>query len=173
MTNKKVLITGITGMVGSHLADYLLKNTDWIIFCMCRWRSLFDNIKHLIPRIERKDRIDLIYGDINDYISLQNVLEISKPDYVFHLAAQSYPKTSFTSPIDTFNTNIIGTAKLLEAIKKYAPKSIINVCASSEVFGRVSKDKLPINKRKLAFFNFILLLIFLDRIIILFGITNL
>ena len=143
---KKALITGITGMVGSHLADYLLKNTDWIIFGMCRWRSPFDNIKHLIPRIERKDRIDLIYGDINDYISLQNVLEISKPDYVFHLAAQSYPKTSFTSPIDTFNTNIIGTAKLLEAIKKYAPKSIIHVCASSEVFGRVSKDKLPINE---------------------------
>ena len=50
---------------------------------MCRWRSPLDNIKHLIPRIESKDRIDLIYGDINDYISLQNVLEISKPDYVF------------------------------------------------------------------------------------------
>ena len=146
MINKKVLITGITGMVGSHLADYLLKNTDWIIFGMCRWRSSFENINHLIPRIERKDRIDLIYGDINDYISLQNVLEISKPDYVFHLAAQSYPKTSFSSPVDTFNTNILGTAKLLEAVKKYAPKSIIHVCASSEVFGRVSEDKLPINE---------------------------
>ena len=119
MMNKKIaLITGITGMVGSHLADYILKNTDWKIFGMCRWRSPFDNISHLIPRIEKKDRIDLIYGDLNDYISLQNVLQISKPDYVFHLAAQSFPKTSFSSPIDTFNTNIIGTAKLLEAIKK-------------------------------------------------------
>ena len=52
MNRKKALITGITGMVGSHLADYLLKNTDWEIYGMCRWRSPFDNIKHLIPRIE-------------------------------------------------------------------------------------------------------------------------
>ena len=57
---KKVLITGITGMVGSHLADYLLKNTDWLIFGMCRWRSPLDNIKHLIPRIESKDNIPKI-----------------------------------------------------------------------------------------------------------------
>ena len=144
MKKKTALITGITGMVGSHLADYLLKNTDWDIYGMCRWRSPFDNIKHLISRIEKKDRLELIYGDLNDYISLQNVIEISKPNYVFHLAAQSYPKTSFESPLDTLNTNILGTAKLLEAIKKYAPNSIIHICASSEVFGRVSKDKLPI-----------------------------
>ena len=146
MKNKTALITGITGMVGSHLADYLLKNTDWDIYGMCRWRSPFDNIKHLISRIEKKDRLELIYGDLNDYISLQNVIEISKPNYVFHLAAQSYPKTSFESPLDTLNTNILGTAKLLEAIKKYTPKSIIHICASSEVFGRVSKDKLPIEE---------------------------
>ncbi len=146
MNKKKALITGITGMVGSHLADYLLENTDWEIYGMCRWRSPFDNIKHLIPRIEKKDRCNLLYGDLNDYISLQNLLEIANPDYLFHLAAQSYPKTSFDSPIDTFNTNILGTAKLLEATKKAAPDSIIHVCASSEVFGRVSKDKLPINE---------------------------
>ena len=144
MKKKTALITGITGMVGSHLADYLLKNTDWDIYGMCRWRSPFDNIKHLISRVEKKDRLELIYGDLNDYISLQNVVETSKPNYVFHLAAQSYPKTSFESPLDTLNTNILGTAKLLEAIKKYAPNSIIHICASSEVFGRVSKDKLPI-----------------------------
>lgn len=144
MKKKTALITGITGMVGSHLADYLLKNTDWDIYGMCRWRSPFENIKHLISRIEKKDRLELIYGDLNDYISLQNVIEISKPNYVFHLAAQSYPKTSFESPLDTLNTNILGTAKLLEAIKKYAPNSLIHICASSEVFGRVSKDKLPI-----------------------------
>ena len=95
-----------------------LKNTDWEIYGMSRWRSPFDNIKHLIPRIEKKDRCNLLYGDLNDYISLQNVLEIAKPDYLFHLAAQSYPKTSFDSPIDTFNTNILGTAKLLEAYQK-------------------------------------------------------
>ena len=92
MNKKTAFITGITGMVGSHLADYLLKNTDWEVRGLCRWRSPFDNIKHLIPRIERKDRIDLLYGDINDYVSIENALEISKPEFVFHLAAQSYPK---------------------------------------------------------------------------------
>ena len=116
---KVALITGITGMVGSHLTDYLLKNTDWFIYGLCRWRSPFDNIKHLIPRIEKKERIDLLYGDLNDYVSAK-AIEVSNPNYIFHLAAQSYPKTSFDSPIDTLNTNILGTAKLLEAIKKNA-----------------------------------------------------
>ena len=64
------------------------------------------------------------------------------PDYVFHLAAQSYPKTSFDAPLDTLDTNIQGTARVLEALKKYAPQAVIHVCASSEVFGRVSKEKL-------------------------------
>ena len=135
MTRPNVLITGITGMVGSHLADYLLENTDWEIFGMCRWRSPFDNIRHLLNRIERKDRISLLYGDLNDYVSLQNVVEASKPNYVFHLAAQSYPKTSFDSPLETFNTNIIGTSRILEVLRKsnYCG-AIIHVCVSSEVF---------------------------------------
>ena len=144
---KRALITGITGMVGSHLADYLLAQTDWEIFGMSRWRSSLDNIKHLINRIEKKDRLELIYGDLNDYVSLQYVIENSKPDYVFHLAAQSYPKTSFESPLDTLNTNILGTNRILEALRKSSYKdSIIHICASSEVFGRVSKDKLPIHE---------------------------
>ena len=147
MQKKVALITGITGMVGSHLTDYLLKNTDWFIYGLCRWRSPFDNIKHLIPRIEKKERIDLLYGDLNDYVSLQKAIEVSNPNYIFHLAAQSYPKTSFDSPIDTLNTNILGTAKLLEAIKKNATNEpVVHVCASSEVFGRVSREKLPINE---------------------------
>ena len=68
------------------------------------------------------------------------------PDYTFHLAAQSYPKTSFDAPIDTYDTNISGTSVLLEALKNYAKESCIHICASSEVFGRVSKEKLPINE---------------------------
>ena len=62
------------------------------------------------------------------------------------MAAQSYPKTSFDAPLDTYATNISGTSSLLESLKKFSPKSIIHVCASSEVFGRVSEDKLPINE---------------------------
>ena len=149
MTKKTptALITGITGMVGSHLADFLLQNTDWNLVGMCRWRSPMDNIQHLLDRVNRKDRIRLVYGDLNDYLSLQHVIESAKYDYVFHLAAQSYPKTSFDAPIDTLNTNILGTARLLEAIRHNKTiDPVVHVCASSEVFGRVPKEKLPIDE---------------------------
>ena len=144
---KKALITGITGMVGSHLADFLLENTDWDIYGMCRWRSPLDNVEHLLERVNRKDRVNFIDGDLCDYISLQNAVEKSKPDYVFHLAAQSYPSTSFTAPLHTFDTNILGTERLLEALRRCPDiDPVIHICASSEVFGRVSKEKLPINE---------------------------
>ncbi len=143
---KRALITGITGMVGSHLADYILENTDWDIYGMCRWRSPLDNIKHHIDNINRKERVHLVYGDLRDAISIENVVKESKPDYVFHLAAQSYPKTSFDAPIDTLDTNVQGTTRVLEALKNHAPEAVIHVCASSEVFGRVPKEKLPINE---------------------------
>ena len=144
---ENILITGITGMVGSHLVDYLLEYTDWNIHGMCRWRSPQDNIEHLIPRVNTGDRVFFHYGDLCDYISLQNVIEKVQPDYVFHLAAQSYPQTSFTSPINTFDTNIQGTENLLEVIRKYPGiDPWIHVCSSSEVFGRVPKEKVPINE---------------------------
>jgi GDP-mannose 4,6-dehydratase len=145
--NKRVLITGITGMVGSHLADFLLENTDWEVYGMCRWRSPLDNVEHLLDRVNKKDRIYFIDGDLCDIISLQNAIEASKPDYVFHLAAQSYPTTSFTSPIHTLDTNILGTERLLETLRKCKDiDPIIHVCSSSEVFGRVPHEKLPINE---------------------------
>ena len=141
------LITGITGMVGSHLVDYLLEQTDWIIYGLCRWNDDMSNINHIIPRINNKQRIHLIYGDLNDYASLQEAIKESKPDYVFHLAAQSYPKTSFSSPLETLQTNIMGTTNLLEAIRTNdAVNTVVHVCASSEVFGRVSKEDLPISE---------------------------
>jgi GDPmannose 4,6-dehydratase len=144
---KKALITGITGMVGSHLADYLLKNTDWKIYGLARWNDSLENIEHLSDEINKKERIELIYGDLNDLASLLVAVDKSKPNYVFHLAAQSYPQTSFDSPIETLQTNILGTTNLLEALRRSEHKdAIIHVCASSEVFGRVPKEKLPINE---------------------------
>ena len=139
---KKAFITGITGMVGSHLADYLVRETDWEVYGMYRWRSPLDNIRHLINDINSKNRIHLVYGDLRDAISIDNAVKEVLPDYVFHLAAQSYPKTSFTAPLDTLDTNIQGTTRVLEALKNFAPNAVIHVCASSEVFGRVSKEKL-------------------------------
>lgn len=144
----KALITGITGMVGSHLADFLLANTDWEIYGVCRWRSPLDNVEHLLERANNKDRLVFSYADLNDAISLIRVVDEVKPDYVFHLAAQSYPLTSFTAPIDTLETNVNGTARLLEALRNaidsdpsYRP--VIHVCASSEVFGKIPADKKP------------------------------
>jgi GDP-mannose 4,6-dehydratase len=133
--------------VGSHLADYLLDHTDWEIYGMCRWRSPLDNIRHLIPRINNKDRVFMVEGDLADYTSLSEVVDKVRPQYVFHLAAQSYPKSSFSSPLVTLDLNVIGTARLLDAIRKN-PKvdAVIHVCASSEVFGRVPAEKLPINE---------------------------
>lgn len=142
----RAFITGITGMVGSHLTDYLLEHTDWEIYGLCRWRSPLDNISHLLSRINTNDRVHLLYGDLRDYLSIHEAVKKSKPDYVFHLAAQSYPKTSFDSPLDTLETNIQGTANVLEALRKNDIQAITHVCASSEVFGRVPKEKLPIDE---------------------------
>lgn len=140
-------ITGITGMVGSHLTDFLLTNTDWKIYGLARWNEPLDNIEHLAEEINKKDRIEIIYGDLNDLASLITAIDKVKPDYIFHLAAQSYPQTSFDAPIETLQTNILGTANLLEALRKSPYKNAItHVCASSEVFGRVPKEKLPIDE---------------------------
>lgn len=143
---RSALITGITGMVGSHLADYLLEHTDWDVYGLCRWRSPLDNIAHLLPRINAGDRVRLVYGDLRDYLSIHEAVRKSKPDYVFHLAAQSYPRTSFDSPLDTLETNVQGTANVLEALRKNELTPVTHVCASSEVFGRVPREKLPIDE---------------------------
>jgi len=143
---KTALITGITGQVGSTLADYLLENTDWEILGFMRWQEPLDNIRHLSTRINKNDKISLIYGDLNDSFSISRAISKHLPNYIFHLAAQSYPKTSFDIPIETLNTNIIGTANLLESCKilkhneGYSP--IIHICSSSEVYGKAKKGVL-------------------------------
>lgn len=144
---KKILITGITGQVGSQLADFVLENTMYDVVGMMRWQEPMDNLYHLTDRINRKDRISLHYADLNDYSALARMLKAVRPDYISHLAAQSYPKTSFDIPIETLQTNIIGTANLLEAVRQqkesdgYDP--VVHVCSSSEVYGR-AKPGMPL-----------------------------
>ena len=144
---KNVLITGVCGMVGSHLVDFLLENTDWKIYGFARWIDSMDNLEHLSDRINKKNRLELIYGDLNDMSSLISAINKSEPDFVFHLGGQSYPQTSFVAPVETLQTNIIGTTNLLDALKHSNFKDAkIHICASSEVFGRVPKEKLPIDE---------------------------
>ncbi|MCZ7400283.1 MAG: GDP-mannose 4,6-dehydratase [Candidatus Methanoperedens sp.] len=141
----KVLITGITGFVGSHLADYILENFPEVtILGLVRWRSPKDNIRHIL------DKITLLYGDLLDPFSLKAILAKHEPDVIFHLAAQSYVDFSFSSPIATLEANVIGTANLLEAVKElkfasgYDP--VIHICSSSEVYGQVKEDEVPIKE---------------------------
>lgn len=140
---KNVLITGITGQVGSQMAEYLLENNNLAVYGLMRWQEPLDNLYKLTNKINEGDRIYIKYGDLNDLSSLIRVISEVQPDFIFHLAAQSFPRTSFEIPIETLETNIIGTAKLLEAIKlsninKYKP--VIHICSSSEVYGK-SKSK--------------------------------
>jgi GDP-mannose 4,6-dehydratase len=146
MSKKVAFITGISGMAGSHLAEYLLENTDWNIVGLTRWRSPLDNIKALVKIVDKGERLSLEYGDITDSTSINSIIKKVKPDYMFHLAAQSYPSSSFTAPLDTLSTNILGTTVILEALKKYSRDCITHVCASSEIFGKVPKEKTPINE---------------------------
>ena len=140
MNIKKAFITGITGQVGSQMADFLLDNTDLAVIGMMRWQEPIDNLYHLTGKINRKERLSIQYADLNDYASLARAIASEKPNFIFHLAAQSFPKTSFDSPIETLQTNIIGTANLLEVIRQLKEKEnydpVVHVCSSSEVYGK-------------------------------------
>lgn len=139
----KVLITGVTGFVGSHLAEYILENKKGIsVVGMVRWRSPRDNIKNILSQIT------LEQGDLTDGYSVKKILLKHRPDVIFHLAAQSYVDFSFVAPISTLEANVIGTANLLESIKELKDSSgynpIVHICSSSEVYGQVKKEEVPI-----------------------------
>jgi GDP-mannose 4,6-dehydratase len=137
----KVLITGITGFVGSHLAEYILTNHPEVaVHGLKRWRSSKDNIRGILDKIQLHD------GDLRDLSSMVGVLQATKPDIVFHLAAQSFVTTSYSAPIDTLDCNISGTANLLEAIRICGMNPVIHICSSSEVYGQVAKEDLPIRE---------------------------
>lgn len=149
---KTVLITGITGQVGSQLADFLLENTDYDIIGMMRWQETIDNLYHLTTQINEKNRIRLYYADLNDYSSVERMIRDTKPDFIYHLAAQSYPKTSFNIPIETLQTNIIGTASLLEVIRQFKENDnynpVVHICSSSEVYGKAKAGESLTEKTK-------------------------
>ena len=143
----KVLITGITGFVGSHMADYLLKNVpDVEIFGMRRWRSRFENVSHLY----QLDNVTFLEGDLSDRSSISKILYEVKPDVVYHFAAQSFPESSFKTPVSTLNTNVIGTTNLLEELRlaqeRIMLSPVIISVSSSEVYGNPEPDEVPIKE---------------------------
>lgn len=133
---KTALITGIGGAVGSFLAERLLEDSHNVIGIVKRTTSL----RHL----EGKD-VTLEHGDMTDISSLIAVIKKHKPSLIFHLAAQSDPQFSFKTPFTTYQTNVMGTLNLLEAVRQeasYYPRIVI--CGSSEYYGGVPQEEQPI-----------------------------
>ncbi len=140
MTN--ILITGGTGFVGSHMIDYILNNeTDVKIYATKRWMEDTKNVDHITD-----DRFEFIDCDLIDGASVKRAIDISKPDKVFHFAAQSFPEVSFKIPIITLQTNVIGTTHLLESIKESDFDPVVVSISSSEVYGNPKEDEIPIKE---------------------------
>ena len=136
-------ITGGTGFVGSHMIDYLLsKIPDCEIYALKHWRSPTKNIEH----VSEHNRVIWIEGDLLDIPSLERALRKASPDYVFHFAAQSFPETSFVTPVRTLKTNVIGTTNLFETMRALNCHARTISVSSSEVYGMPSPDEIPIKE---------------------------
>lgn len=136
-----VLITGVTGFAGSHLADLLLSKGSVNVWGACRWRSSDENIQHLLGHPHFKK----VAGDLTDPMAVRLILEESRPDFIFHLAAQSYVPTSFTQPRETLQTNIMAEINLLHGLREKLAGGML-VAGSSEEYGLVHPDETPITE---------------------------
>jgi len=137
----RVLITGITGFAGSHLVEYLLaEHPEVEIFGLYRWRSRMENIEHV------RSKVTLLECDLRDFVSVHAALQKSRPDIVFHLAAQSFVPSSWTAPTETLTTNISGQTNLFEAIRALELDPVVQLACSSEQYGLVLRDEVPIKE---------------------------
>jgi len=139
MAAKKIFITGIAGFVGSHLAELLLSRGD-TVYGLLRSRSNTDHIKSVIDKLHLED------ADLMDTHSLYTTVARIRPDYIFHLAAQSFVPTSWVSPSVTLEVNIVGSANLFEAVRMAKIDPVIQIACSSEEYGLVHADELPIRE---------------------------
>lgn len=133
--SKKVLVTGITGQDGSNMVDYLLENTDHLIYGMAR-RSSNVNLSNCDTFINN-DRFQLVYGDITDGSSINSLVQEIQPDYFINFAANSFVGCSWEMPEHVMDTNAIGTLRCLEAVRRFQPKCRFYSAGSSEEMGDV------------------------------------
>ncbi len=161
----RVLITGITGMAGSFLAEYLADHhPDVEVFGTFRWRSKLDNLQDLrnrdrlnvldegqritdtasLRRFVKPGKVTVIDCELQDGSAVRGVIRAVQPDKVFHLAAQSFVPTSWTAPAATLTNNIVSQVNLFEAIRDARLDPVIHVAGSSEEYGLVYPDEAPI-----------------------------
>lgn len=129
---KNALITGITGQDGSYLAELLLEK-GYNVYGIMRRKSTVDygNIEHLV------DKVNLIYADMTDIVSLINAMKVSQADEVYNLAAQSFVATSWDTPVGTAEIDALGVTNMLEAIRIVKPQARFYQASTSEMFGLV------------------------------------
>jgi len=136
----KALITGVTGFVGSHLAEYLLSKKDVEVWGTVRWRSKTNNVEHL------KNQIKFVECDLRDFFSVKRAIDQVKPDKIFHLAAQSFVPASWHAPAESLDTNIIGQLNIFEAVRSAGINPWIQLACSSEEYGMVLPEETPIKE---------------------------
>ncbi|MBI4499296.1 MAG: GDP-mannose 4,6-dehydratase [Chloroflexi bacterium] len=167
----RVLITGVTGFVGSHMAEYLLTLDGVEVFGLYRWRSRMDNladlnhagklnpipeestsltsperVAQLIAERARPHQLNLIEGDMLDAFSMYKLIGGLRPDRIFHLAAQSWVPGSQTAPALTLQTNIMGQLNIFEAVRQVGIDPQVHIAGSSEEYGLVKPEETPIKE---------------------------
>jgi GDP-4-dehydro-6-deoxy-D-mannose reductase len=135
------LITGITGFAGSHLAEYILsEHAGTEVYGTLRWRSRTENIRGI------ESSIQLLECDLRDQSSVKGLIERVRPDRIFHLAAQSFVPSSWNAPAESLSTNILGQLNLFEAVRAAGIDPWIQIACSSEEYGLVHENELPIRE---------------------------
>lgn len=166
----RVLITGITGMAGSHLAEYILKHTDCQVFGTYRWRSKMENLDDLkragnlniiaegshmaqndamrkaIEEQAQSGKANLIEANLTDGACVHRLIRSLCPDRIFHLAAQSYVPTSWSAPAETLMNNTISEVNVFEAVREAGIDPLVHVAGSSEEYGLVLPHEVPIKE---------------------------
>src|SRR5260221_6564341 len=161
----RVLITGITGFAGSHLAEYILANhPDVAVYGTYRWRSRMENLEDLsaqqkIDLIEgryptgaglrddgKRGRVTLLHCELTDAGAVEKLVSSVQPQRIFHLAAQSFVQSSFDQPAATVRINVHSHLNILEAIRRHDTQIRMHIAGSSEEYGLVHPDEVPMKE---------------------------